>query len=120
MNQTLLRIALFSIFIFVVLALRPIMNPSIEQCSKVMGTLEKLVPNQNSKDIGIRLNGDSRHYYINRGLETSGLIAALENLPGEEIEIYPVNHWTPLDPTNSVRHVAQVVHNGKVLYSEFD
>lgn len=120
MKQFGLKILAVLFVIFVALALRPIMNPAPEDCYLVLGELVEIIPHNQTKDIGIRIKNDDRHYYINRGMEESGLLAMLEDLPGKEIKIYPVQHWTPLDPMGSVKHIAHVEYNDEIIYSEYD
>ena len=120
MKYPLLKIFAFLFIVFIALCLRPIHNPTPEQCYLVQGELVEIIPHESSKDIGIRIKNDECHYYINRGLERGGLLAALEDLPGKEIQIYPVQHWTPLDPFGSIRHIAHIEVDDEVIYSEYN
>ncbi|MBO6515762.1 MAG: hypothetical protein JJ975_04345, partial [Bacteroidia bacterium] len=65
------RIPLVLVLAFLVLALRPIVNPTWDGCNRVEGEVTALMEVGNF-DIGFRLKDDPTHYYINRGIE-SGL-----------------------------------------------
>ncbi len=105
--------------LFIALSLRPIDQPTPESCDLVKGELVEIVPNTQNKDISLLLKDDDHRYYINRGLEKSGLLEALESLPGKEINVYSVRHWTPLDPFGAIRYIAHVEYQEQVFYSEF-
>lgn len=104
--------------LLIVLAFRPITSLHIEDCIKVSGITTKVWANEKSKDINIRI-GDGGHYYINRGLEHGVSESIFTNkIMGKEIIIHYADHWTPLDPSGTVRHVARVSYGEEILYDE--
>lgn len=120
-NKTIKYIFVFLIVTFgllTILALRPITTLHKDDCISVDGVIIKVWGHEKSKDINIRI-GDGRHYYINRGLE-KGLIESQfsKKIMNKEITIHYADHWTPLDPSGKVRHVARVSHGEEILYDE--
>ncbi len=104
--------------LLIILALRPITTLQIDDCIMVSGVATKVWAHQKSKDVNIRI-GDGGHYYINRGLERGLSEASFSNkIMGKEIVIHYADHWTPLDPSGIVRHVARVSYGEEILYDE--
>jgi len=119
--KTFLRISGFAFLLFVILALRPIMNPSLEKSELVTGTLVGVTgSNTPGGDVFLKLSEDDRRFYINRGVE-NGVSPETwkKDFTGKSITLYYARHWTPLDPFGSTKHVTRVEHDEEVLYSEF-
>ncbi len=104
----------------VLLGIRPINKPTLENCYPVNGVVEKVYSNcDGCYDITIKIQGDANRYYINRGEERGLDIETLsKQIVGEEVEIKMVKHWTVLEPSSQGRHIAQVTHRETILYSE--
>jgi len=116
-----LRIFGFAFLLFVILALRPIVNPSMEKSELVMGTLDGVLEtNTPGGDVFLKLAEDDRRFYINRGVE-NGVSPDnwKDEFTGKPVRLYYARHWTPLDPFNSIKHVTRVELDEEVLYSEF-
>ena len=109
-----------SLFIILVLMIfKPLPSPTIKNCVSVKGIIEDIRAGKGENDIVFQLKGDLNSYYINRGLENDLTITKLENnLLQQSITLHYIKHWTPLDPTNSNRHIAKVTHREKVIYDE--
>jgi len=117
-SKIITRSLLAILLIFVMLALRPIYNVSTDDCSSVSGELVNLYE-AGEHDVFFQLRGDERRFYINRGLENGLTLNELKaELLNQPITLTYVNHWTPLDPMNQVRHVAELSYQGNILYSE--
>ena len=58
---------------------------------------------------------------INRGEAYSLTIPKLsKQIKGESVDIYYVNHSTPLDPMNTTHHIAKVTFKDQILDLEVD
>lgn len=109
---------IFFILVLVVMIFRPITTLHIDDCLSSSGITTKVWAHESSKDVHIRI-GDEGRYYINRGLERGISEKEFsEKIMGKEIIIHYADHWTPLDPTGVVRHVARVSHGEDILYDE--
>lgn len=105
------------VVLFVIMALRPIYKPTLEQCALVKGELISIAEAGGPADVAIRLRDDVHRYYINRGIDRGiNALALNTELVDNEVEVYYVKHWTPLDPMGTMRHVSRVVYNGAIIY----
>ena len=109
--------ALLLIFI---LTFRPIVNPKMDQCSKYSGILLKAKSDSVNKDIYFRLDNTEIRFYINRGLENGLTDSTMDTLIGKEIVVFAVNHWSLLNPSGKIKHVARVDYGSLTIYSEFE
>jgi len=107
-------------FLLLLLCFRPI-NPfaTIDDCVMIKGKVNHIFE-AGVKDICFRIKDKPQNvYYINRGLE-SGL--DLENLRqdllNQDVELYYVKHWTPLDPKGQLSHIGKLTHNGEIVFDE--
>lgn len=108
----------FVLLITLALVFRPIPNASPENTLKTYGTIEEVFE---AGDNGVlfKLKGDDRLYYIDQGLKNGLILTALQqDLPGQDVEIYYVKYWTPIDPLSKLKHIAKVDVNRTTLYSE--
>jgi hypothetical protein len=110
---------LFILLIFI-LTFRPIVNPKMDQCSKYSGILLKARSDTVNKDIFFRLDNTEKRFYINRGLENGLTDSTMDTLIGKEIVVFAVNHWSLLNPSNKIKHVARVDYGSMTIYSEFE
>ncbi len=102
--------------ILIILILRPVPQPTPENTSCCKGLVEKVFES-GTRDITIKLRGDKKTYYINRGLERGLNLDTLQKLLNRTVEIRYIRHWTPLDYDQSGRPVAQLTHEDLVLFS---
>ena len=71
------------------------------------------------KDIVFTIEGDERHFYINRGEDLGLSINELrEKLIGNNITIKYPEYWTPLDWNGSTRHLSKLVYQHQVIFNE--
>jgi len=107
---------LFLIFITV---FRPISQGDVANSIRVLGFVDSIEFDLDTKDVGISLRNDDHYYYINRGLEKGDLMNKISNsIQGETVEVYFADHWTILDPKSESRHITKIVHDNEVLYKE--
>lgn len=70
-------------------------------------------------DVIFKLEGTSRRFYINRGLENGLDLQYLkQRLVGKTIVVKYPKYWTPLDWDNTVRHISKLEFEGEVLFNE--
>lgn len=71
-------------------------------------------------DVVIRLKGNKRVFYINRGLESGlDLDDLKERLVGNEVTVKYPKYWTPLDWNNKIKHISKLELNEEVIFNEF-
>jgi hypothetical protein len=114
------KIVVASIFALLMITLgiifRPVPPSSAENTTRALGIIEDVLETRH-KNIVFKLKDDDRFYYIKKGLEKDLTLRELKKrLAGKSVEIYYVNHWTPVDPLR-VRHVTKVDLNKMTLYS---
>ena len=108
-------VGFFAIFLFLIL--RPC-NVCKENCDDVSGKVID-VSEGGVKDIVLTLEGENSIYYINRGLEKNFDKTQLEKeLIGRKVRISYSKHWTPLDPYNNSRHIAELEIDNRIIYTE--
>ncbi|MET0463114.1 MAG: hypothetical protein ABW007_08165 [Chitinophagaceae bacterium] len=118
-KKTTLLISCLAVAALLLMALKPIPRPTLKNCRKQTGTVSAIRAGDGKADIVIILQGDDHHYYINRGQERGLSIPCLTaKLQSRQIELLTVRHWTPLDPSSSIRHVARITCEGAEVYSE--
>ncbi|NEU07611.1 hypothetical protein GZH53_04725 [Flavihumibacter sp. R14] len=113
-------IAGFLGFAILILCLRPVPIPQEQDCLSLKGTVTAIYED-GVKDVVFKIHGRKQAFYINRGLERGLVITALKReLIGREVVIKYPNHWTPLDPYNSIVHISKIEHAGRTLFTELD
>lgn len=102
-----------------VLILRPVPHPDrLDKCLSVTGKVYG-ISEAGVKDVVFSLEGTNRRFYINRGLEDGLRLDSLRTrLQGREVTLYYPRYWTPLDPRNRIRHLAQVNLGEQVVWTE--
>ncbi|SDJ99016.1 hypothetical protein SAMN05421823_101597 [Catalinimonas alkaloidigena] len=101
------------------MALRPVPHVPEAHCRVVEGRVRD-VRTAGEHDVVLALEGTAQCFYINRGLETGLTLEEWQTrLLNREVEIKYPSYWTPLDPTNALRHVAQLRTADEVIFSEW-
>ena len=120
MLKSFLPIILGLLCLFGALALlRPV--PSIDEPDAlvVQGKVTEIFE-RGGLDIVLRIAGDARTFYIQRGLEKGlDLDQLRQTLVGQEVLLKFPDYWTPLDWNSDNRHVSKLEYDGRVLYTEF-
>lgn len=113
-----LSIVLF-LFTLAALTLRPVNIPKDpNECLVAQGKVVKVFEG-GTNDVAFRLEGDKTVYYINRGLEYGLVLEELQkDLTGNNVTIRYPEHWTLLDPNNTIKHLCILEFNGKELFNE--
>lgn len=88
-------------------------------CATVSGTVTE-VGEGGVKDLVIKLSNNDKLFYINRGLVTKfDLDEMKEKLSGQQVTIRFARHASLLYLFGAKsRHIAELVHNGEIIYSE--
>jgi hypothetical protein len=115
--QTLLFIVAGIFIVFVVMIFTPVPNATNDNVDLVKGVIEK-VYEPCCLDVSFRLIGDSRNYYINRGIECGISPDQMHNdLQGKEVEMKIIQHWTPLDWNKSLGSIAEIRVGEEIVFS---
>lgn len=119
MKQTILLIASLTTGFLLILALRPIEPSTLSDCIRVDGIIAAIDTNGGPSDVSIYIKGDNSYYYINRGLEKGLQLGDLQsNLVGQHCTLFYADHWTPLDPFGTHRHVTKIQVKETAVYNE--
>lgn len=103
-----------------ILAFRPVPIPNEKDCLVLKGTVSE-VYEAGTKDVIFKLDGFDKEFYVNRGLEKGMDLKKLRaDLVNKEIVIKYPKYWTPLNPTNSIRHVSKIEFDGRTIFTEID
>ena len=106
----------FLLLTFLALIFRPVPRPSPENTIKTNGTVEA-VSMAGDADLIIKLRGDDRLYFIDKGLKDGRSLSTLQGeLSGKSVEIHYVRFWTPLDPLSKFKHISLVNVDRTRLY----
>lgn len=107
----------FGLLTTLALVFRPVPNASPENTLRAFGTVEQVFE-AGDDGVLLKLKDDDRMYYINQGLQREPAFRSLQSeLPGQQVEIYYVKYWTPIDPLSKLKHIAKVDLNRITLYS---
>ncbi|PWV46451.1 hypothetical protein [Chitinophaga sp. S165] len=102
------------------LAFRPIPTPDENELLHAKGLVTE-INESGTKDIFFKLQGFDRTFYANRGLEKGLDLKRLRAVfINKEILIKYPKYWTPLDPTNSQRHISKIEFNGQTIFTELN
>ena len=106
------------ILVLGILSLRPVTNLSSENCLKADGIARVLANQSSGGDVFFYLDNDTEVvYYINRGVERG---VKAQDIDGQYLELKYADHWTLLDPFGKKRHVAELLVNKEVKYTELE
>ena len=102
-----------------VLIFRPVPVPnSVDKCLVFEGEVQAIYE-AGVKDALFVFRDSDRRFYINRGLEYGLDLEDLrENLTGRRVTVYYPKYWTPLDPSNNIKHLSQLNLEGEVIWTE--
>jgi hypothetical protein len=104
----------------VILIFRPVPIPDEKDCLTLKGIVSE-VYEAGVKDVVFKLQGIDREFYVNRGLERGLDLKKLRaDLTNKEIVIKYPKYWTPLNPSNSVRHISKIEYGGRTVFTELD
>lgn len=119
MKKIILIFSLVFVTLFIFMVLRPI-SVDRNNCKTITGTVTE-VTEGGVKDLVIKLSGQDRILYINRGLEKKfNLPEFKDEFIGKEVTVSFADHWTPLDPfSKGGRHITELTIGQEVVYSEF-
>ena len=114
------RVVVASIFALLISTLGIIFgtapSASPDKTIRALGIIEEVLETK-QKNIVFKLKDDDRLYYIKKDLKKDLTFGELKKrLAGKSVEIYYVNHWTPVDPLR-VKHVTKVDLNKMTLYT---
>lgn len=103
----------------ILLAFSTVPTPDDEsECLVIKGVVSNIYEG-GVKDAVFSIKGEKRRFYINRGLENGFSLAKLKNdLEGKEVTIRYPDYWALLDADGSIKHITQLEHNGKIIYTE--
>ena len=108
-------------FILVFTTLRPVHIPDNPEELLVDSGRVIAIHEGGENDVVFRLENNKTRYYINRGLEYGLVLEDLQrDLIGNDITIRYPKHWTLLDPSNRIKHMSILEHNGQELFNEID
>ncbi|MBC8052381.1 MAG: hypothetical protein H7Y13_04910 [Sphingobacteriaceae bacterium] len=118
MKKPILTLFAFLFILFAIMALRPV-SPSRENSKLIIGTVND-IREGGTKDIVFSLVGESRLYYINRGLERNLALESLRKATTKKkLEILYADHWTPLDVFGkAAKHITELRIDNKIIFSE--
>ena len=101
-----------------ILVFRPVPIPDENDCLILKGTVSEIYEAA-TKDVVFKLKGLDKEFYVNRGLEKGLDLKKLRtDLTNKEIVIKYPKYWTPLNPTNSIRHVSKIECDGRIVFTE--
>lgn len=114
-----LILSLGLVFLVIAVAIfRPVPIVQEHEAIPVSGTV-RFVFEGGVNDVVIKLEGDDRRFYINRGLEYGlDLDDLKDRLIGHQVVMKYPKYWTPLDWNNQVRHISKLEFQGEVLFNE--
>lgn len=103
---------------FIVLSLTPV--PPISEGNTLVETGKVVYVGEGGvKDVVLRLEGNKRVFYINRGLEkNSDITYWRKNLLNAQASFKYPKYWTPLDPSEKTKHICIVENAEGVFYDE--
>lgn len=110
---------LILVFIFLAASFRPLPKASLKNSEIIKAKLIDIGESEGDFDIGLRLENDENFYYINRGLENGVNLEALqESLLNQEVEVFYIKHFTPIDPKQRSRHISRIKVGNQIVYDE--
>lgn len=120
-TQLLSGLFIIIITIALVVTLKPLPQPTPDNCGMVTGEVVKIIEGEGKNDILINLKGDKNYYYVNRGLERGLKLEDLKSqLSNNDITLYYIKNWSFLDPYSQTKHIARLDIDGRNIYNEMN
>lgn len=107
------------ILLVAVLSIRPVPVPAEGNYDTLTAQLSSVEEIGGPDDIFLSLKGEERHFYINRGAKVLDVDLLRTKATDQVVTLYYSNHWTPLDPSGSTRHIYALEVEGERIYDEF-
>ncbi len=112
-------IAITVLAVLIVLCFRPV-AASKSDSVLLQGQVSSVSFNETNHDLNIRIAGDDRFFYINRAQEHGlDIQKVIDRIKDRRITLLYADHWTPLDPFSSTRHITEIAINDSLVFSEF-
>lgn len=110
----------FALLITLAVVFQPVPAASSENTLKAIGTVDQVFE-AGGEDLIFKLKGDDHLFYVDSG-STGGIqLASLKTkLPGQNVEIYYVKYWSPIDRFSKLKHIAKMELNSTTLYSNLE
>lgn len=106
------------LLVIAVLCLRPVPIVPEENCLTLKAIVTE-VYEDGVNDVVIKLRGQDKTFYVNRGLERGLNLESLQaELIGREITVKYPNYWTPLDPGKTNIHLSKIELDGRTVFTE--
>jgi hypothetical protein len=107
----------FALLISLAVVFQPVPTASAENTLKTMGTVDQ-VYEAGEQDLIFKLKGDDHLFYVDTESTDGVRLASLKTaLPGQDVEIYYVKYWSPIDSFAKLKHIAKMDVNSTTLYS---
>lgn len=110
-----------------VLAVLSIAMTAISNGRSLIGTTKTVegkvigVYDNGNFDIGIRLEGDKGHYYINRGQQNGLSVSEMRTqFLGKDLAVSYVDQFSILDLKRQVRHINRIQKGEEMVYDELN
>ena len=117
-RRRLIWISLIVPFIVLLYGMRPIYSPSLESCQVAAGIIVKLHEG-GELDLVVKLKGQPKqYYYINRGLESTFDLNAVQDWKQRKAKIWYVERWTMKILGNTTWHIARLDIGGVTVFDE--
>ncbi|MFT6850067.1 MAG: hypothetical protein ACJATA_000873 [Sphingobacteriales bacterium] len=103
---------------FITFSLTPV--PPINERNAIVETGKVVYVGEGGvKDVVLRLEGNKRVFYLNRGLEkTPDINYWRNNLLNTQVTFKYPKYWTPLDPKDKTKHVCIIENETGLFYDE--
>ncbi|MGC3947289.1 MAG: hypothetical protein QM762_22705 [Chryseolinea sp.] len=110
----------FALLISLAVVFQPVPTASADNTLRAMGTVDQVFE-AGSEDLIFKLKGDDHLFYIDTGSAAGMKLASLKSgLRGQNVEIYYVKYWSPLDRFSKLKYIAKVDVNRTTLYSNLE
>jgi len=115
------KIVITSIFFALLTSLavmfQPVPDASAENTLKAVGTVDQIIETS-GRDLIFKLKGDDHLFYVETAATDRQELTSLKStLPGQNVEIYYVRHWSPLNSLNKLKYIAKMDLNRTTLYT---
>ena len=107
----------FALLISLAVVFQPVPTASAENTLKTIGTVDQVFE-AGGQDLIFKLKGDDHLFYVDTESTDGVKLASLKTkLTGQDVEIYYVKYWSPLDSFSKLKHIAKMDVNSTTLYS---